>query len=74
MEPQKAEEPEEPEQPEPEIVEEPEPHEFHGAVYKSLAAIKDLLDKHPTMRVRIEINTLNERSEEYGQSILQNVR
>jgi len=73
VEPQKAEEPEEPEQPEQEIVEEPEPHEFHGAVYKSLAAIKDLLDKHPTMRVRIEINTLNERSEEYGQRVVDRV-
>ena len=73
VEPQKVEEPEEPEQPEQEIVEEPEPHEFHGAVYKSLAAIKDLLDKHPTMRVRIEINTLSERSEEYGERVVDRV-
>jgi len=73
VEPQKAEEPEEPEQPEQEIVEEPEPHEFHGSVYKSLAAIKDLLGKHPTMRVRIEINTLSERSEEYGERVVDRV-
>lgn len=68
--PQKTEEPEEPEQ---KIVEEPETHEFDGGVYKSLAAVKDLLDKHPTMRVRIEINTLSERSEEYGQRVVDRV-
>ena len=73
VEPQKTEEPEEPEQPEQETVEEPKPHEFDGAVYKSLAAIKDLLDKHPTMRVRIEINTLSERSKEYGQRVVDRV-
>jgi hypothetical protein len=67
---QKAEEPEETEQ---KIVEKSKPHEFHGAVYKSLAAIKDLLDKHPTMQVRIEINTLSKRSEEYGERIVDRV-
>ena len=61
-------------QPEPEPDPEPEqPEEFHNAVYKSLAAIKDLLDKHPTMRVRIEINTTNERAVEYGDQVVKRV-
>jgi len=61
-------------QSEPEPDPEPEqPEEFHNAVYKSLAAIKDLLDKHPTMRVRIEINTTNERAVEYGDQVVKRV-
>lgn len=52
---------------------EPEAYKFQDGVYKSLAAVKDLLDKHPTMRVRIEINTLSERSEEYGERVVDRV-
>ena len=67
-------EPKESRQPVLKKAESPKKHELSESVYKSLAAVKDLLDKHASMHVRIEINTLSEKSKEYGDRVVIQVK